>query len=83
MTLAYFEITLSMSDRLSSLAADEEINGVVSVITAPPMRCMAVSKLMRVRVLGWKNREDMTFPSMILTMDLFHGSNAFARSNSP
>ena len=39
-----------MSLRLSSFAAEDEINGVVSVTTAPRSRCIAVSKLMRVRV---------------------------------
>ena len=52
MTLAYFDTTFSMSARLSSLAIDDEMSGVVSVITDPPRRDMAVSKLILVRVLG-------------------------------
>src|SRR3990172_2646461 len=83
MTLAYLETTLSMSDRLSSLAAEEVTIGLASLMTAPPSRCMAVSKLIRVRVLGWKNRVDITLPVTNGTMERLNGSSCSARSNNP
>ena len=39
----------------SSLATEEVTLGLASTMTLPPIRSMAVWKLMRVRVEGWKN----------------------------
>ena len=58
MTLAYWETQRSMSASDSSFAIDDVVCGVFSTMTLPPMRYIAVSKLMRVRVEGWKKRSE-------------------------
>ena len=61
MMLAYWETTLIMSAKVSSLAIDDEMRGVVSVST-PPSLAMAVSKLIRVRVLSAEKKRRHHIP---------------------
>ena len=74
---------LTGQNKLFVQCADELTIGLASEITAPPSRCMAVSKLIRVLVLGWKKSVAITLPWARLMADRFQGSSARASSNRP
>ena len=80
--LAYCETQRMVSSMLSSLATEEVTLGLASTMTWPPRRSMAVWKLMRVRVEGWKNMSASIRSLSRSTFERLNSSRFFPSSNS-
>lgn len=71
-----------VSSMLSSLATEEVTLGLASTMTCPPNRSMAVWKLMRVRVEGWKKMSASIRSSSRSIFDRLNSSRFLPTSNS-